>query len=115
MTENIHFTEKVSEIVAKHGWDLRKASFLGLALLNLNGVDEPVCLLVLPGGYKYHRLDGSCSEGKGYPKYTALKTWHRNRVYAADNLYAVIRTDKDILYWEISSSDPDATGKSLKP
>lgn len=104
MVENIRFTEKVSDIVAQHNWDLRKASFLGLALLNVNGANEIVCLLVLPGGYKYHRIDGSSGEGKGYPKYTALKTKHRNHVYIVGNLYAVIKTDKDILYWEIHSS-----------
>lgn len=104
MTENIRFKERVSDIVAKHNWDLRKASFLGLALLNIDGKLEPVCLVVLPNGYKYHRLDGCCCEGKGYPKYTALKTKDRNRVFTQGNLYATIRTDQDILYWEISSA-----------
>lgn len=116
MTENIHFTEKVSEIVAKHGWDLRNASFLGLALLNIDGKFEPVCLVVLPGGYKYHLLDGRCCEGKGRPEYTALKTKDRNRVFTVGNLYATIKTDKDILYWEISSSGgvPDCYREKFK-
>lgn len=104
MTENIHFTERVSDIVAKNNWDLRKASFLGLALLNINNKLEPVCLVVLPNGYKYHRIDGSCCEGKGYPKYTALRTKDRNRVFTVGCLYATIKVEKDILYWEISSS-----------
>lgn len=103
MTENIRFTERVSDIVAQHNWDLRKASFLGLALLELNGQKQPVCLVVLPGGYKFHRIDGSCGEGKGYPKYTALKTKDRCRVFTVGSLFATIKTDKDILYWEISS------------
>lgn len=104
-TKNIKFTERVSDIVARHNWNLTKASFLGFALLTVNGKKEAVCLLVEPGGYKYHRMDGSCVEEKGRPQFEVMRHYkHKNRIFSFKNLFVVIRADGDCVFWEVNST-----------
>ena len=102
--ENIKFTERVSDVVALHNWDLTKAIFLGFALLKVEDKIEPVCLLVEPGKYKYHRMDGQEFEKQGVPQYEVIRHYkHMSKVFSYNNLFVIIKADKDCVYWEINS------------
>lgn len=107
MTENICFAEKVSDIVALHQWDLTKAKFLGFVLLDVDGKLRPVCLLVNPGSYRYHCMDGSEVKKDGVPKYQPLiLPKHDRRVFSEGDIYVVIRIAEKqsswrLVFWEV--------------
>lgn len=107
MTENIYFAEKVSDIVALHQWDLTKAKFLGFVLLDVDGKLRPVCLLVNPGSYRYHCMDGSEVKKDGVPKYQPLiLPKHDRRVFSEGDIYVVIRIAEKqsswrLVFWEV--------------